>query len=266
MTVQPPGNFDFDAASYANVAQSVSLIADSGTITGPGNYTSAQVPINTTGYELILELKIGSTATLPLAQVLVQWQDSAAAADVYQEEIWLALPSATQAFPLKIGKAKGNLLQVFVFNLDPAATLTYTVFANGISRDYDEAPWLYSLVTAPPGFTNVNSDPAIGLLASVQPSVTAATPVARLMPAYWGMVEFSVSPPAGATCTVSLQPQTAYVFGAINPIAPIVCSAAGVAVSAVRALPNCPVLVTITNNGAATASFPLTAIIQKQPV
>lgn len=263
MTVQPPGNFDFDAAANAAVAQAVSLINDTGTITAPGNYTSATVPINTVGFELTLELAYSGAATTPLALVNLLWSDTASSLPIWSETYWLAVPGTSFAFPKLIGKAKGNQLQVVINNLDTTSALAYTTLVNGISRDYEESPVLYSLATAPAGFTNVNSDPTIGLLASVSPSTPVATPSARLMPTYWGLVEFSVAPPAGATCVVSLQPQAAYTGFAIQPIAPIVCSAAGVAVSAVRALPNCPVLLTITNTGAATASFPVTAIIQR---
>lgn len=265
MTVQPPGNFDFDSAAHAAVAQAVSLIDDTGTIAAPGNYTSAVTPINTPGYEMCLELAYSATPTVPMAYCNLLWSDTASSLPIWSESFWLAVPGTSQAFPKKIGKAKGNQLQVIINNFDTVSPLAYTNLVNGISRPYEEAGPLYNLATAPAGFTNVNSDPTIGLLCSVSPSTPVATPSARLMPAYHGMVEFSVIPAAGATCTVSLTPQAPYTAFTPVPIAPIVQGTAGVAVSAVRALPACPVLLTITNTGSATATFDVLAVVQRYP-
>lgn len=262
MTVQPPGNFDFDASANAAVAQSVSLVNDTGSIAGGSEYQSAVVAINTVGYEVFLNLEFATTPTVPQVDVVIQWNDTASTDSIYSEEIWLAIPATSLTFPTKVGPAKGNQLQIRILNQDASAAVNYQVVVNGSSRSYPDLPWQYDLGTAPATYTNVNMRTEMGLLGSASPSVTVATPVARLLPAYYGIAEFAFAPPATGTGILSLTP-IANVGFTIQPLAPIVAAVAGQAVWAARALPACPVLATITNTGSATGTFTLSVIAQR---
>lgn len=266
MTIQTPGYFDFDAGYPAGQANPVSIYNNQALSIAPGGLLNAgPFNVNNLGYEISLAYIMANTATNPWVQTQLLWYD-AGSGEIAQTQDWYLVGGETDGHEVVgTGPARGNQLNLAIFNADPVSTLTGFFMLSSISRFYPRDEWdTWSLVGVP-GFTIPAMNPLSDTLASSSVNNGAGATFTRLLPIWNGYAEFCVVPPAGQTTTVTVTnvgDQTAMT----NRVIWEAQGAAGVPVTFIKSLPKAQCTVAVTNTGAAGGTTGLMVTKARYPV
>lgn len=217
------------------IAKSVTVSAPNSQQVGPqADYASAVTDIAGTGYEILVNAQVPSSAATPFAQVTLNWIDSTSGVTVWRD-YWI-MPAAEPTSKFVIyghGPSKADQVQVVVTNLDSAETMTIEYWLLGNGRSYSKDDWRWdnytnSLVTVP-GWTlaTLPNDPSyLGAVNGI--TLAAGASSTYLFGMYNGPLIIVSDVTAGALSDLVLnitpQPGSSFtpnntVFGAATPAA-----------------------------------------------
>lgn len=250
------------------------LVKNQGAISqAPGTQSnSATFSIQQIGYEIFLSV-FAATNIAAYYRISLQWFDSGTGIQTGQEDYWI-IPGPGSGSPHTIighGPTKGD--QLVIVSENPAqsvgnnVTHSYVVLEN--SRDYQSDQW-ESLTFAGANITNTFADIFTGCIASTNTSIGATSSVTRLLPLYNGLVTVVFSTTSGLTDGVlNIQQVADQSNGGALPNQTVLFGQTGsngqLYVVNV-ALPSSQCQAVLTNNNAATKTFGLSVIQQKQLV
>lgn len=215
------------------------------------------VAVNQPSFEMVLWVQFALAPAQPFGRVSITWKDSTG--NFLTEADSIVVPGGTGAFAIFYitGPIRGEFMEVQLQNLDAANNLLYEFTVTQTSHIYDELRVLEVNGTAIAGFTRPGLDPTTGVLGSVGVSITPTNTISRLPCTWAGIAMLCVDNQAGGNaCKVTLSDPggnganslyntsgTAVFFSSVIT--------AGNTSNTEVALPNGPVLINITNEGAA---------------
>lgn len=166
MTITDFPDWQAPSAHAAQIAtQGVPLLAGSvgvpgrtWTLAGGASSTAAPMTFHKIAYEMLVKANIGNTATVPFAQLKLEWSDSGSGLLV-ATDTWVVPCCSSPAKFIVAGKGptKADTCTPTVTNLDPAVTnsVELDVLENGRVFQLDTWAWINELDAAltVPGFT-----------------------------------------------------------------------------------------------------------------
>ena len=226
-------------------------------------------PVTQTSYLVKILLTIPNTATVPFAEVILSWVDSASGIQLAADSFIVPASSSGQQFVTSgWGPVKADSVLIEVHNFDPAQVLTasYQLYQTSRVVTRDEWRWVNRLDANAivPGFslpTFVDDESVLGILNAV--TIPAATNSSWLFGMAPGAnVQFAGNAvgvtPGSISMTVFAAPGSVYTGGGILLHDVLTTSGFGFQFAAPRA----PLLATIANNatsGTLTMSGMMTA-------
>jgi hypothetical protein len=232
-------------------------MANGATIAGAATATLfTGVPINQTSYEGSFTLNLPAGAgTGPFATLTFNWFD-AATNDIIDSEVQILTSGngPTHALTYYVsGPTRGNQISVTLTNADPTQVLTYSYIMNQTSHVYTRDRCLQNAyaTTAPITFQNPNGVPTPGILFEVAAAVGNVGTITRLLCVWNGKMWITIDNGAQAEGVfVKLTDASGLLSGSTTsePFAMVV--AAGLRAMQEFVMPNGPMLLSITNQGA----------------
>lgn len=220
------------------------------------------VAVTQPGYEICVQVSIpAGTGTLPFIRMTVTWTDSVSGLTLGFRNYYMTSgngPGNVLTYYVT-GPCHGDQVQVFVTNIDPAATATLQWTVNQTSHLYQHDQLIQPgyAATAPQGFTNPAGDPSTGVLMVATPTIAAATTTSRLLAARSGKALLCVDNFTGTNamwCKLT-DPDSLYSSqGAVS--APVLSLAAGAVANTEVTLPYGPMLLQMRNQGASGSISP----------
>lgn len=208
-------------------------------------------------FEMVLWVQFALAPAQPFGRVIISWKDSTG--NFLTQADSIVVPGGTGAFAIFYitGPIRGEFMKVQLQNLDAANTMTYEFTVNQTSHVYEEMRILEVNGVAIAGFTRPGLDPTTGVLGSVGTSITPTNTISRLPCVWAGAAMIAVDNQAGGNaCKVTLSdPGGNGASSLYNTSGTAVFFSSAVAAGATTntevALPNGPVLINVTNEGAA---------------
>lgn len=245
------------------VANGNSAIAPSATTT-----LVNAVTINQPSFHMLIGFSYALPATpIPFADLTFQWTDSASGFSVFSDEAIIPGGVAALDWHYICGPARADVLTVKAKNLDAGNIVSYSFGMSQSSHLYQNFRVMEVGNPAIPQFTRAGAENQMGVLASFGVNIGAGATQDRLSSAWGGPAVINVDNTASAQgVTVKLLDPGIVAGG--SPLYGIANTgviwadtlAAGTMVSDPINLPNGPVVVRHTNNGAAGATFTTTII------
>lgn len=234
---------------------------------GPAQTLVNQAGVTQPGYEGFITAWFPNSAgvTIPFISVVFTWIDSSTGYTVKAQYFTLTTGANAGAalYYYLNGPCYGDKLIITALNLDPAVAADIDWVINQTSHLFQTdkiVQPVYATTNAPPGFTNPNGVPGLGVIATVVVAVAASSSLSRLMAVYSGKVLLSVDNLGGANaCRVRLlDPSNGVIYGsgsANQSFHSAVIAAAGTE-SIELGLPRGPVVLELHNQGASGAISP----------
>jgi hypothetical protein len=232
----------------------------SGTIASAATLAPAAFTVAQIGYEFVVNLTIPAAATIPYAQAVLSWSDSATGLITGQEEWWLAAGTSMQQFIIR-GPSKGDTLTLTIKNFDPAQSMTYSYAVLTVSRIYTRDTGLQLSYAGVPANTNGNGDPRSNQLMTAGPTIAMGLTDTRILPLFSGLVNIC--------CQSGVQPGVFTIVNIANqgPVALADVWSATVAANGVLnsslSLPRSNCYVAIENAGTASSGYEVTVTAQE---
>jgi hypothetical protein len=252
----PAGLADFDAATPA-IPLDQQLLGEMGFAVALG----APVPFNgvafaRSSYIITVDALAPAATTIPFIMVDAFWVDPVTNATIAHERWYLPAtttsPPQANALVAGRGPSKSSVLNLLVTSFDPVQTMTCDLTLYQSTRAVTRDDWRSLGVGAlGPGFTNAAADcPALLPGYKQNALLTAGATVQRLCGLYAGEAQFCLIQSAAQNLSWQIQGAQPALVTANWPVV------AGAAQTGAQAnysisLPRAPVLVTVTNNGAA---------------
>lgn len=212
-------------------------------------------------------MNTANVGTVPFMQVEIDWIDAVSGQinDIEQYIIATGNGPGNSIATFLRGPCNGNLMSVFITNLDPAQSATAAWTINETSEIYEHDRLFqpkYSL--APNGFTNPSGSPAQGVLAVASPTVLPSTSSTRLLATWSGKVGININARAQANnISYTLEdPGTLYSGTANAPFWSTDTPTGGGQVYAEVVLPNGPVQLRELNRGTTGNVAPVISVVK----
>lgn len=226
---------------------------------------SPPISIDQTGYEIGLSIQCSASPLVPFLIADLLWTDSVTGL-VIGHDVW-SLPASSAANGQTYygsGPTKGDTLVVTLINADASGVLpavSASVAQN--SRAYVRDDWRQQSRGAVPGFSAGNGNQAGNLLIVASPNVPTTLPATRIIPFYAGRIRFMAQSTVPFTLEItSLDTQVGTGFNDIFiQSAALVGTIASITGTTTLTRSGC--VVSLTNNGAATAAIYFSAVIDE---
>lgn len=245
------------------IASGSSAIAASGTATLVNGVT-----INQPSFHMLIGFSYALPATpIPFVGLTFQWTDSASGFSVMSDEAIIPGGVSALDFHYICGPARADVLTVKAKNLDAGNIVSYSFGMSQSSHLYENFLVMEVGSTSIPQFTRAGTNNQLGVIASFGANIGAGATQDRITSAWGGPAVVDVDNTTGGQgVTVKLLDPGIVAGGsplygiANSGVIWAVTLATGSMESRQINLPNGPVVIRHTNNGAAGATFTTTII------
>lgn len=237
----------------------VNVFAVSSSLAAGGNTRLVTtLPVEQPSYQLYIAFQLPTNlGTVPFGVLKITWQDSASGYTSQVDTFILPAGQLAFCFYLVTGPARGDVVTVDLFNLDPNQLLLYNISLTAISHLYTQARLIQTDTSAVVGFTQPGKNAQAGILASSSPNITPGNSQDRLAATWLGQAVLVVDNVGQANGALVLITDPGLITGAgmlygtaASGVIAIANVAAGASTTATIALPAGPVNVRVTNTGA----------------